>query len=177
MKSLDTDGRVIYLGSLSKTLAPGLRLGFVVAPEPVIRELRALRRMKIRHPPINNQRAAALFLSLGHYRAHISRLSASFKQRTSKVQEVLVKRAPGLNFNADAGNASIWVTGSGGLDSSMLAERAEKQGVLIEDGAIFFAKPNAPRNTFRLGISSIPEDRIERGLEVLAQCLNDMGEA
>ena len=54
---------------MSKTLAPGLRLGFIVAPAPLVAELRALRRFMLRHPPANNQRAVALFLSLGHHEA------------------------------------------------------------------------------------------------------------
>ena len=61
LKSADRAGRVIYVGSMSKTLAPGLRLGFIVAPAPLVAELRALRRFMLRHPPANNQRAVALF--------------------------------------------------------------------------------------------------------------------
>ncbi|TIV93529.1 MAG: PLP-dependent aminotransferase family protein, partial [Mesorhizobium sp.] len=67
LKSLDRSGRVIYVGSMSKTLAPGLRLGYIVASAGLIAELRALRRFMLRPPPANNQRAVALFLSLGHH--------------------------------------------------------------------------------------------------------------
>ena len=65
LKSLDDNSRVIYVGSLSKTLFPGLRLGFMVGPKELIVQARALRRLMVRHAPNNNQRTAALFLSLG----------------------------------------------------------------------------------------------------------------
>src|SRR5690606_10981050 len=64
LKSVDRSGRVIYVASMSKTLAPGLRIGYIVADAGLIAELRALRRFMLRHPPANNQRAVALFLSL-----------------------------------------------------------------------------------------------------------------
>ena len=66
LKSMDRDGRVIYVGSFSKSLFPGLRLGYLVGSEPFIREARALRASVLRHPPGHVQRTAAYFLSLGH---------------------------------------------------------------------------------------------------------------
>ena len=80
LKSLDRSGRVVYVGSMSKTLAPGLRLGYIVASAGLISELRALRRFMLRHPPANNQRAVALFLSLGHHEALVRRLSCSLRR-------------------------------------------------------------------------------------------------
>ena len=67
LRSIDTQDRVIYVFCLSKVLAPGLRLGFMVAALEVIIEARKLRRLIERHPPLNNQRTAAFFPSLGHY--------------------------------------------------------------------------------------------------------------
>ena len=85
LKSLDRSGRVIYVGSMSKTLAPGLRMGYIVAPGRLVAELRALRRFMLRHPPANNQRAVALFLSLGHHEALVRRLSAAFDERRKRL--------------------------------------------------------------------------------------------
>jgi GntR family transcriptional regulator/MocR family aminotransferase len=81
LKSLDSEGRVIYLGSLSKTLAHGLRMGFVVAPAELIRELRALRRLIMRHPPTNNAHTASLFIAQGHHDAFIRKLNVTYRER------------------------------------------------------------------------------------------------
>ena len=74
LKSLDQKGRVIYMGSFSKILFSGLRLGFVVASKQLIQEMRTLRRLTVRHPPTNNQRSTAFFLSLGYYDVFVRRL-------------------------------------------------------------------------------------------------------
>ncbi|HFB55392.1 MAG TPA: PLP-dependent aminotransferase family protein, partial [Hellea balneolensis] len=75
LHSLDDNGRVIYVASLSKVLAPGVRLGFMVAPAKVIAQARKLRDLTTRRPSPNNQRAAAFFLSLGHYDTMLRRLN------------------------------------------------------------------------------------------------------
>ncbi|MEE9375322.1 MAG: PLP-dependent aminotransferase family protein, partial [Rhizobiaceae bacterium] len=81
LKSFDQEGRVIYVGSFSKTLFPGLRLGFVVASEKLIDEMRALRRLMVRHPPTNNQRSSAFFLSLGYYDVFVRKLNRAYRER------------------------------------------------------------------------------------------------
>ncbi|HEX7390621.1 MAG TPA: PLP-dependent aminotransferase family protein, partial [Acidiphilium sp.] len=173
LKSLDRSDRVIYVGSLSKTLAPGLRLGYIVAAPEVIFEARALRRLMLRHPPANNQRAAALFLQLGHHDALIRRLAATFSERATTMTDALTTHLPELRFAPITGGSSLWVSGPDALDGRALAEIAERAGILIEPGDVFFHVPTDPCPCFRAGFSSIPTDRIEPGIRKLAPLVRE----
>ncbi|MCP5150211.1 MAG: PLP-dependent aminotransferase family protein [Ectothiorhodospiraceae bacterium] len=168
LKSLDRDGRVIYVGSLSKTLAPGLRLGFLVGPRELVRELRALRRLMLRHPPANNQRAAALFLAQGHHDSLVRRLSHAFRERWQAMGEALARHLPDSSRRPTFGGTAYWVEGPPGLDVARLAEAAAAEGILIERGDVFYLCDDRPRSTFRLGFSSIDVDHIEPGIARLA---------
>jgi len=167
LKSLDRDDNVLYVGSLSKTLAPGLRLGYVVAPAPVIRELRALRRLMLRHPPLNNQRVAALFIGLGHYRSHLTQVGRVLLERAKILDRLLPIHLPDSTFSRGPGSTNYWVVCPEGTDTTPLAQAALAEGVVIEPGAVFSMDENVSRHCFRLGFSSIRTDRIEAGIEKL----------
>jgi GntR family transcriptional regulator/MocR family aminotransferase len=168
LKSLDHEDRVIYVGGLSKTLAPGLRVGFMVGPKALIREARALRRLMVRHPPSNNQRIVALFLSMGYHDSHTLRLNKVLRERWHLMSEALSRHLPNSFHTPTFGGTSYWVKGDPALDSEMLAVQARKHGLLLEPGGVYFADEHGPRNFFRLGYSSIKTVRIEPGVELLA---------
>lgn len=174
LKSLDDSGRVIYVGSFSKTLFPGLRLGFMVGPKKLIDEARALRRLMVRHAPNNNQRTAALFLSLGHHDTLIRRLQRAYRGRWELMSSALEKHLPGCSEAPGFGGTSFWVKGPDGLDADKLAMKALERGVVIEPGRIYFGGPGRPKNYFRLGFSSIGKDAIEPGIERLATVMDEM---
>jgi GntR family transcriptional regulator/MocR family aminotransferase len=175
LKAFDRSGRVFYLGSFSKSLFPGLRLGYLVAPAAVIREARALRALMLRHPPGHLQRTAAYFLALGHYDAVLHRMREEYHRRHIIMDAAL--RDAGLKIAGSAafGGTSFWIEGPEGLDADLLMNALRKDGVLIESGSPFFPKDDGPCRFFRMGYSSIARNRIADGVALTAARIAERG--
>lgn len=171
LKSMDRAGQVVHVGSLSKMLAPGLRIGYVVAPRMIITELKQLRRLVMRHPPANNLRAMSLFISLGHYRGYMARLRRSMAERHSACEDALRHHLPEVRWKRSPGSAGIWLSLPSGAQADQLAEEARRRGVLIEPGDPFFAEPGSGSGFARLGVGAIPTSRIDEGVARLAEAI------
>ena len=168
LKSLDADGRVIYVGSFSKSLFPGLRLGYLVGSAPFIREARALRASVLRHPPGHIQRTAAYFLSLGYYDSQIKRTARTYRAR----RETLIKAIEKYNLTIDgpppSGGSSVWMKAPDDVDTVDLAQRLRNRSVLIEPGTAFFPSVAPSTSHYRLAYSSIGQEHIETGISLIA---------
>ena len=174
LKSLDKDNRVIYCGSLSKSLAPGLRLGFLVADSELIRQARMLRRLLLRHPPALIQRTVALFLQLGHYDSHINRFNQVLKRRWEQMCLALVQNLPDSTNIPEFGGTAFWVRGHEACNARLLAQICARQSILIEPGDVHFGQDQPPMNYFRLGFSSISEERIKDGITLIRKTMSRM---
>lgn len=170
LRSLDRQGRVVHASSLSKSLSPGLRLGFMVAPAAIIREAKALRHALLRHAPTPVQETAALFIGLGHYDAHLRRLLREMDRRRELMAAGIRRNLPRLTVSSASGGTSFWLTGADGRDGSALAHRLAAEGVILDPGRIFYFHQDRD-DALRLGFGAIRPERIEPGIRLISRVL------
>ncbi|KWR69579.1 aspartate aminotransferase [Arthrobacter sp. W1] len=174
LKALPNSGHVVYLGSFTKFLAPGLRMGYLVADAGLVAELRIQRRYRIRHIAGHPQRAMALLIDSGQYHRTISRRRTQLQRKWSVLTAALAEHLP-WELNPPPGGVSVWLEGPAGLDCRQLVQACARRGVLIERGDIFFEDSAAHREHFRLGFAAIDVQAIEPGVRQLAAALAELG--
>ena len=153
-------------------MAPGLRVGYIVAPPELIEELRALRRLMIRHPSTFIQRTLAMFISQGHYEAQLRRLGQAQKERHAVLASAMARYMPECRITPVRGGGSCWVQLPAHVSAQALARQAAQNGVLIEPGDVFFTAPRKAGNYIRLGYQSIPANQIDQGIKALADAMH-----
>jgi len=178
LHSLDTEQRVIYLSALPKAIAPGLGLGFIVAPASIIKAARQLRRLMVGNPPHSNQRTAAFFLSLGHYDAFMMRIHKVFGRRWNALRDALNHYLPqSILTIPNQGGTAFWVKCPTNISMEQLVNRASQQGILIEpvDDYYLTDESQHPQGAcFRMGVTSLSENKIRPGVAKLAKLIREL---
>lgn len=170
LKAMDRADRVIYLGSFSKLLSPGLRLGYVVAAEAVIARLRVMRRLMVRQAPGNNPLAAAFFIQQGHYDRLLQTTRQALCERAGALTAALQQHLPEARFDPPRGGSGLWLELPWRLAPETLRQAALMRGVLFDPGETFFLHP-PDKTSLRLGFSSIRPAAINAGIRELARAV------
>ncbi len=175
IKSLDTTGHVVHLGSFSKILAPGLRLGWALAT-PEIREKLAL--LKLAADTQNgtlNMRAAAAFLSRFDIEAHIAGMLPTYRHQRDLMLATMQEHFPaGITWTRANGGLFTWATFPAGLDMATFQRDVliPRAGVIVVPGTPFFAdRPEA--NHARMSYSGVPDDRLVAGVRRMGELLTE----
>jgi len=170
LRSLDEDG-VIYLGSFSKTLAPGFRVGWALAPHAIREKLILAAESAILSPSSFSQLVVSEYLSTTDWRAQIDTFRGVYRERKDAMIEALGEYLPQLSWTNPNGGFYVWVTMPDMLDSKQMLPRAVKELVAYTPGTAFFADGRG-RHAMRLSFCYPTPDAIRVGIRRLATVVN-----
>ncbi|MDI3511654.1 MAG: 2-aminoadipate transaminase [Betaproteobacteria bacterium] len=164
----------IYLGSFSKVLAPGLRLGYVVAPKAIMPKLLQAKQAADLHSPSFNQRMVAEVLKDGFIDRHVPTIRALYKHQCEVMVDAMRQEMAGLDvqWNSPDGGMFLWVRLPAGMSAIDLLPKAVDKGVAFVPGAAFYAADPDPR-TLRLSFVTASEEQIRVGIQALATAIRE----
>ena len=171
LKALDEHGCVIHIGTFSKGLFPGVRLGWIVGPREVIGTLVRAKLIADYHTSLLLQAAVLEFCERGHYDDHLARLGAIYRNKADALVQAMKRHFPdGVTWTMPEGGFAFWLTLPDGVSAESLLADSAKAGVLFTEGSQFFANANGRRH-LRISISRVPLDRIDDGVARLGAVL------
>ncbi|HEV8677088.1 MAG TPA: PLP-dependent aminotransferase family protein [Methylomirabilota bacterium] len=171
LKAQDRAGLVIYIGTFSKILFPGLRLGWLLGPPTVIERLAAAKQLADLHTSVLLQAALHRFCERRLLARHAARVAREYGRRQALIVAALARRMPeGVTWTEPQGGFSLLVTLPPGLDATALLPHAAERGVTFTPGTVFFVDGGGER-TLRLSFSAVPAERIDEGVRRLAEVI------
>jgi len=171
----DCGANVIRLGTFSKVLAPGLRLGYIAASRNIIHKLVQAKQATDLHTPTLTQMAVYEIVKTGFLDQHLPTVREIYRAQGRCMLEAIEREFPAtVSWTRPEGGMFLWVTLPGHIDSQALLAQAVEQNVAFVPGAPFYAG-TPRRNTLRLSFATVPEDKIRSGIAVLGKLIRDQG--
>lgn len=174
LKSMDTEGIVIYCGSMSKVMSAGIRVGFVLAPKPVIAKMTVGKQASDVHTNQFFQMLIAEYMEHYDFDGHIEKIRAIYKRKSSLMLDAIEKYFPKeVAYTRPEGGLFLWCTLPEGADMLDFVQFAKNKGVSVVPGVAFNVEEGTPSRCFRINYSTPSDEKVVEGTRLLGLALQE----
>ncbi len=175
IKSFDEDGLVIYAGTFSKVISPGMRVGYAIAPKQLLQKMIVCKQGEDVHTNIWSQLVCSEFLTNYDFAAHLEKMRAIYLKKSTIATDALDKYlAPKITYNPIEGGLFIWCNLPDGVDMQDFCKQAVLRKVCVVPGNAFLTDENDPCQSFRINFSTPTDENLLKGIQILGELANDM---
>lgn len=174
LKSMDTEGIVIYCGSMSKVMSAGIRVGFVLAPKPVIAKMTVGKQASDVHTNQFFQMLIADYMANYDFDGHIEKIRAIYRRKSGLMLDAIQKYFPKeVAYTRPEGGLFLWCTLPEGADMLEFVKFAKGKGVSVVPGSAFNVEQDAPSRCFRINYSTPSDEKVVEGTRLLGLALQE----
>ncbi len=176
IKSFDSEGIVVYAGSFSKVLSPGMRVGYAIANNDIIAKLTVSKQTDDVHTTLWSQMIAYKFLTEYDFEAHLDRIRKIYRRKADLCMETVNKYLVpfGVEYYPVEGGLFLWCTLPGGIDMTDFCMKGLEKKVAVVPGSAFLADTNDTTNRFRINFSTPSDEQIVEGVKILGDLLGEL---
>ncbi len=176
IKSMDEDGIVIYAGTFSKVISPGLRVGYAIAPKALMQKMIVGKQCSDVHTTILSQIICDEYINQYDYEAHLQNLVQIYTKKSSLMLEQIEKHLTplGVTHKKVEGGLFVWCTLPDAIDMMEFCSAAVQRKVCVVPGNAFLTDETAPCQSFRMNFSTPTDEDIVKGVEILGQLAKEM---
>ncbi len=176
IKSFDTDGLVCYAGSFSKVLSPGMRLGYVIAPKPIVQKMVVCKQGEDVHTNVWAQMVAHRFMTEYDFEAHLENLRSIYRKKVNFCLELLDKYlVPNkITYQPIEGGLFIWCKLPQGVDMNDFCKQAVLRKVCVVPGNAFLTNEAEQCSSFRINFSTPTDEQLEKGIKILGELAKEI---
>lgn len=175
IKALDEDGLVIYAGSFSKVISPGMRVGYTLAPKPIVQKMVVCKQGEDVHTNIWSQLICEEFLTNYDYAAHLDRIRGVYREKAKLLLELAERHlAPDITWEPIEGGLFLWCRLPDDIDMMDFCRKAMERTVCVVPGNAFLVDETQPCQSFRINYTAPTDEQLTKGIEILGQLAKEL---